>query len=353
MGYGVHVFAPGSGTPAGQLADREVCAPYGDLDAVRDFARGVQVVTFEFENIPAGAAEAAAEIVPVRPGGDLLHQTQQRAREKTALEGHGIPVAPFALIEDAEQLEAAGARIGFPGVMKTTSWGYDGRGQRRIEVAGDLAPAFADLGGQPVVLEGFIDFDCEISVVGARGTDGQVALYEPVLNRHQNHILDVTLCPAPVAPAVRDEALKIARHVLESFEVVGVLCVEFFVRRDGSLLVNELAPRPHNSGHITIDAHDCSQFEQQVRAICGLPLGSVERTVPAAAMVNLLGDVWSGGTPHWEQALQDPKLHLHLYGKETPRPGRKMGHLVVTADTPEDAERRALEARDALYSQGR
>lgn len=348
MGYVVSVFAPEDDTPAGQIAYREVRAPYGDLDAVERFAREVAVVTFEFENVPAATAQAAARHAPVRPSGELLHITQDRIREKRALTADGLPVAPFAILRSADDLSAAAANVGFPAVLKTASWGYDGQGQRTVPSAAELEPAWRALGAVPAVLERFVPFAAELSVVGARGLDGAIALYEPVLNRHRQHVLDVTLCPAPVSPRVRDAALAIAREALARFDVVGVLCVELFLLADGSLVVNELAPRPHNSGHLTLDAHVCCQFEQQVRAVCGLPLGSTERKVPAAAMVNLLGDCWSEGPPDFAAALADPGVRLHLYGKQDARPGRKMGHLTVTDATPEKAERRALAARAAL-----
>ncbi len=348
MGYRVTVFAPGDDTPAGQIAYREIRASYEDLDAVERFAREVAAVTFEFENVPAATAQAAARYAPVRPSGELLHATQDRVREKRALTANGLPVAPFALLGSAEELQAAAAAVGFPAVLKTAAWGYDGHGQRLVERAEDLEPAWRSLGAAPSVLEGFVPFAAELSVVGARGLDGEIALYEPVLNRHRDHVLDVTLCPAPVPPRVRDEALAIARDVLEHLQVIGVLCVELFLLADGSLLVNELAPRPHNSGHVSMDAHVCCQFEQQVRAVCGLPLGSTQRTVPAAVMANLLGDSWAAGPPDFAAALADPGVRLHLYGKQHARPGRKMGHLTVAAPTLAEAERRALAARAAL-----
>lgn len=348
MGYRVSVFAPGDDTPAGQIAYREVRASYDDLEAVERFARDVDAVTFEFENVPAATAEAAARHAPVRPAGALLHITQNRVREKRALTQHGLPVAPFAVVTTEKDVEDALESVGCPSILKTSAWGYDGHGQRRIERNEDLLPAWRELGGKAAVLERRIDFTAELSVVGARGLDGRIALYEPVFNRHKNHVLDVTLCPAPVPDSVRKDAAAIAREVLEGFEVVGVLCVELFLLEDGSLLVNELAPRPHNSGHITIDAHSCCQFEQQVRAVCGLPLGSTERTVPAAAMANLLGDLWMGEAPDWAAALADPGVRLHLYGKEGPVPGRKMGHLTVADSTVEMAEKRALLARSSV-----
>jgi 5-(carboxyamino)imidazole ribonucleotide synthase len=348
MGYRINVFAPEDDTPAGQIAYREVRAPYEDLEAVERFARGVEVVTFEFENIPVVATEAAARHAPVRPAGSLLHTTQNRAREKRALRAQGIPVARFAVLESEAQIPAALEDVGLPAVLKTSAWGYDGKGQQVVRDEGALRAALAALEGAPAVLERLIPFVAELSVVGARGIDGSVALYEPMLNRHRDHVLDVTLCPAPVPLATRKDALDLARTILEAFEVVGVLCVEMFLLEDGSLLVNELAPRPHNSGHVTLDAHRCCQFEQQVRAVCALPLGSTERTAPAAAMANLLGDLWHDGPPDWAAALADPEVRLHLYGKAEPRPGRKMGHLSVAAASIEEAERRAHAARQAL-----
>lgn len=348
LGYRVGVLAPGSDGPAGQVADLVVDAAYDDLAAVEDFARQVDVLTFEFENVSAAAVEAAARHVPVRPAGSFLHLTQDRAREKEGLRALGLPTAPFAVLREEDDLAAAAKAIGFPAILKTSSWGYDGLGQRRIEDAGGLAAAWEDLDRLPCVLEGLVPFVEELSVVGARGVDGDLALYEPVLNRHERHILDLTLCPAPVAAATLDAAHDIARTILEVHEVVGVLCVELFLLADGALVVNEIAPRPHNSGHLTIDAHACSQFEQQVRAVCGLPLGSTAAKRPAAAMANLLGDLWRGGEPDWAAALALEGVALHLYGKGEPRRGRKMGHLTVTAADVEEAGRRALEARARL-----
>jgi 5-(carboxyamino)imidazole ribonucleotide synthase len=348
LGYRVGVLAPGSDGPAGQVADLVVDAAYDDLAAVEDFARQVDVLTFEFENVSAAAVEAAARHVPVRPAGSFLHLTQDRAREKEGLRALGLPTAPFAVLREEDDLAAAAKAIGFPAILKTSSWGYDGLGQRRIEDAGGLAAAWEDLDRLPCVLEGLVPFVEELSVVGARGVDGDLALYEPVLNRHERHILDLTLCPAPVAAATLDAAHDIARTILEVHEVVGVLCVELFLLAGGALVVNEIAPRPHNSGHLTIDAHACSQFEQQVRAVCGLPLGSTARRAPAAAMANLLGDLWLDGTPDWSAVFAAPGVALHLYGKTEARRGRKMGHLTVVDQDLAGAERRALAARAAL-----
>ena len=349
MGYRVHTLSPDYDTPTGQVADREVQAAYDDLDAVRDFARGVDVVTFEFENVSAAAAEAAAELAPVRPAGAVLHATQHRLREKGFLAGAGFPVTPFAAVRSLDDLRAALAALGTPAVLKTAGWGYDGKGQVRIADPGEAEAAWGSLGGQEAILEAFVDFDREVSVVAARGLDGSFAHFGVIENRHHRHILDVSTAPAAVPPGVEREAVAIARGILEGLGVVGVLAVEMFLTRDGRLLVNELAPRPHNSGHLTFDACVTSQFEQQLRAICGLPLGSTELLRPAA-MANLLGDLWSGGEPDWEAACRFPEVKLHLYGKAEARPGRKMGHLTALAATVEEARERVVKARAALTS---
>jgi 5-(carboxyamino)imidazole ribonucleotide synthase len=347
MGYRVHTLSPDTDTPTGQVADREIQAAYDDLDAVREFARGVDVVTFEFENVSAAATEAAAAYAPVRPAGAVLHTTQHRLREKTFLAQAGIPVAPFAPVRSLADLEAALATLGTPAVLKTAGWGYDGKGQVKIAAPGEAAAAWRTIGGQEAILEAFVDFDREVSVVAARGLDGAFAHFGVIENRHQRHILDVSIAPAAVPPAVEREAVEIARGILEGLEVVGVLCVEMFLCRDGRLLVNELAPRPHNSGHLTFDACVTSQFEQQLRAICGLTLGSPELLRPAA-MANLLGDLWADGDPDWAAACRYPGVKLHLYGKADARPGRKMGHLTALAATPEAAMAQVVAARAAL-----
>jgi 5-(carboxyamino)imidazole ribonucleotide synthase len=349
MGYRVHAFSPDRDTPTGQVADLEVTAAYDDLDALRAFARGVQAVTFEFENVPAASVAAISEIVPVRPSGLVLHTAQHRAREKTFLAGAGLPVTPFALIDSAEDLTAALARLGAPAVLKTASFGYDGKGQVKLRTAdrAEAEAAWTSLGRVPCVLEAFIAFEREVSVIAARGVAGDVAVYDLFDNSHRHHILDVTVAPADVPPAVQAEARRIAAATLEALDVVGLLCVEMFLTPDGRLLINEVAPRPHNSGHLTFDACVTSQFEQQLRAVCGLPLGSTQLLRPAA-MANLLGDEWANGEPRWADALRLPNVKLHLYGKSDPRPGRKMGHLTALADTREEAVRTVLAARAAL-----
>jgi 5-(carboxyamino)imidazole ribonucleotide synthase len=352
MGYRVHTYSPDRETPTGQVADVEVTAPWEDLDAVRRFAREASVVTFEFENVPAATAEAAAEEAPVRPAGGILHITQHRLREKAFLEKAGFPVAPFAPATSLDELQGALAHVGSPAVLKIAGYGYDGKGQYRLTSPAAAAAAWERAGGQPSIVEAFVDFEREISVVAARGLDGAIAHWGAIENHHRLHILDVSLAPARVEERVAREAIRLAEGLLEALDLVGVLCVEFFVTRCGRLLVNELAPRPHNSGHFTFDASITSQFEQQLRAVCGLPLGSTGQLRPAA-MANLLGDLWRGGEPDWAAACRSPEVKLHLYGKLEPRPGRKMGHLTALAPSVEAAERLVLDARDALTGPGR
>ena len=348
MGYRIHTYSPDHDSPTGQVADREVVASYEDEDSLRDFVAHVDVVTFEFENVPALVAKIA-EIagVPVRPSGKVLHTTQQRGREKQFLAAAGLPVAPFALVTTLPQLEAALADLGTPAVLKTAAFGYDGKGQVKIERMGQAADAWLALGGQPAVLEAFVHFQHEISVVAARGVDGTFVHYGALENIHHNHILDLTIAPARIPAEVAEQAVALARATLEKLDVVGVLCVEFFWADDGRLLINELAPRPHNSGHLTIEAAYTSQFEQQVRAICGLPLGSTLLLRPAA-MANLLGDVWRDGEPDWAAALAIPGVKLHLYGKQSARIGRKMGHITALAPTVEEAVANVVAARLAV-----
>jgi 5-(carboxyamino)imidazole ribonucleotide synthase len=348
LGFRFAVFSDDEDGPAAQIADRAVSAAYDDEAAVEAFARTVDAVSFEFENVPSIAGETAARSTTVRPNVSLLHTVQDRTREKNGLTGIGLPVATFHAIATEQDLADAAIRIPGAGVLKTSSFGYDGKGQTRVASADDLPAAWERLGRVACVLEELVPFEEEISVVVARGVDGDVAVYEPFANEHANHILDVTVCPADVDERTLAEVHRIARDVVEGFDVVGVLCIEMFRLADGTVLVNEIAPRPHNSGHLTIDAHVCSQFEQQARAVAGLPLGSAERIGPPAAMANLLGDLWADGPPEWSAALALPGVSLHLYGKDEARPGRKMGHLMALGATPAEAAARAREARAAL-----
>jgi len=346
MGYRVHVLSPDTDTPTGQVADVEVTASYNDRSAIEKFANDVEVVTFEFENVPLETVEWVAQQVPVRPAGRVLHTTQHRLREKTFLRDNGFPVAPFHAIHDELALESAPDAL-LPGILKTAAWGYDGKGQVKVDNRESLENAWRNELKQEAILEALIPFEKECSVVAVRGLDGTVACYDPIENLHTKHILDVSISPARISDAARRKALELAAAVMESLEVVGVLCVEFFLAPGDQLLINELAPRPHNSGHLTIDAHVACQFEQQVRAICGLPLGSTQQVRPAA-MINLLGDVWMPSTPDWVAACSDPDLKLHLYGKREPRVGRKMGHLTVTANNVESAVAKARSAKARL-----
>lgn len=349
MDYRFAAFGPrAEDSPAGQVADWVVSGDYTDRDAVRTFVRSVDVVTFEFENVAAEVAEIAAEEgVPVRPDGSVLHTAQNRLREKTFFAEAGLPVTPFVHVESEDALRAALDRVGTPAILKTVAFGYDGKGQVRIDDAADVAEAWQALSGAPAILEAFVDFEYEVSVVAARGADGEFVSYPLIENRHHDHILDVSIVPAQVSPAVEARAAELARAVLDALDVVGVLCVEFFLTQEGELLINEMAPRPHNSGHLTVDAAVTSQFEQQLRAVCGLPLGD-PTLMGAAVMVNLLGDLWAAGEPDWAALGAVPNCKLHLYGKRDARPGRKMGHATVLAEHVADALDTAMRAREAL-----
>ena len=346
LGYRIHVLSPESDTPTGQVADKEIQASYQDLKAVEDFAAEVDVVTFEFENVDSQTVEAIERNTRVHPAGRVLHTTQHRLREKNFLQSISVPVTPFAAIRSQEDLENA-ASTHAPGVLKTAAWGYDGKGQVKVEAPTDVIAAWEQIDRAEAIFEKFVDFNQELSIVAARGQDGECAFYGPMANLHENHILSISVCPGGFSEKVTSEAQEITRAILEALNYVGTLCVEFFLTQDGSLLVNELAPRPHNSGHLTIDGHRTCQFEQQVRAIAGLPLGSPAQIKPAA-MVNLLGDVWQNGDPDWSSALANNNLKLHLYGKREARVGRKMGHINILSDTPESAKQLAVSALQSL-----
>lgn len=348
MGYRVHVLSPDDDTPTGQVADVEIKAAYEDADAVANFAKAVDVVSFEFENVLSETIDVVERFAPVRPAGRVLHTTQNRLREKTFLREAGLPVTPFLEIRQAAELAQIPNHF-FPAVLKTASWGYDGKGQSRIDKRDDLEQVWPQFEPGPAILEQFVDFERELSVVAARGQDGSFAFFDPIENAHANHILDLSVSPADIDAQTRDQAIEIARSVFEQLDVIGVLCVEFFLTRDRRLLINELAPRPHNSGHLTIDAHISCQFEQQVRAVCGLPLGATDQLRPAA-MANLLGDLWESGPPRWHRACADPQVKLHLYGKRDARIGRKMGHLTALGDNPQDALARVSQARRLLVA---
>ncbi|MDC0741962.1 5-(carboxyamino)imidazole ribonucleotide synthase [Polyangium mundeleinium] len=349
MGYRVHALDPSQDGPAGQVADVEVVAPYEDVDAARRFAEAVDVVTFEFENVPSETLAAVAERRPVYPSPAVLDTCRHRLREKRFLAKGGFPVAGFAEIRTEDELRAALVRLGTPAILKTAEFGYDGKGQVRIDAPESAGRAFQALGGKLGVLEAFVPFACELSVVVARSHEGDIVPFEVAENRHARHILDVSLAPAGVPAAARARATEVASDIAKAIDLVGVLGVEMFYLPNGDIVVNELAPRPHNSGHYTFDACVTSQFEQQLRAVCGLPLGEPTLLRPAA-MANLLGDLWEHGEPQWDRAAAFPDVKIHLYGKTEARPGRKMGHLVAMAETAEKASARVLAARSALVS---
>ena len=341
MGYRVHTVDPTPDSPTGQISDQEYNTAFDDIPTLLEFAQGVDVVTYEFENIPIEALDALAAKVPLRPGRDVLYTTQNRRREKEFLRRSGFPVGPFRVVEGEQDLRAAVTWIGFPCVLKTADFGYDGKGQQKITHESDLAEVWKRHGPRAGVLEAWINFAAELSVVVARSAtpergEHQIQTFPPTVNEHENHILATSVAPAPLADSILLRAQSIASDIASRLDVIGLLAVEFFLTRRGDLLVNELAPRPHNSGHYSFDACVTSQFEQQLRAVCGLPLGQT-RLLSPVVMRNLLGDIWEGGVPDWSRLLELPGLRLHLYGKSEPRPGRKMGHYSVLSPTLEQA----------------
>jgi 5-(carboxyamino)imidazole ribonucleotide synthase len=324
LGYVCHIFTPEADAPASQVATRTFRADYDDLAALEAFADSCDVITFEFENVSAEGLARLAYHRPVRPSPFVLEISQDRLAEKTFVtERARARTAPFARINDREELALALEEIGLPAVLKTTRLGYDGKGQARVTSRAEAEAAFAALEPKPLILEGFVDFAAELSVVLARGADGTIAAFDPVLNHHHQHILDLTLAPAPIPPEIAEEAQRIAARIAEALDLVGLLCVEMFLDRDGRILVNEIAPRPHNSGHWTIDACPVSQFELHIRAVAGLPLPAPRRHSDAV-MKNLVGPEEIG---LWAEILATPGLILHHYGKREARPGRKMGHV--------------------------
>jgi len=322
LGYKTHIYCPEDACPASQVAYATTAAAYEDKEALTAFARAVDVVTFEFENIPADSVRLLEGLVPVRPGWKVLETAQDRVVEKSFFNNLGIATAPWRAVNSLEDLEAAVAALGRPSVLKTSRFGYDGKGQVKITAATDLAAAWNSIGKVPAILEGFVDFACEVSVIVARGLDGKAVSFDLVENRHKNHILDVTIAPAGISAALAEQGRAIADKAAQALELVGLLAIELFVTRDGRLLVNEMAPRPHNSGHWTQDACLTDQFEQFTRAVCGLPLGDASRHSDAT-MTNLIGD----DMDQVPALLAEPGARLHLYGKSEARPGRKMGHV--------------------------
>ena len=346
LGYRIAVLDPDPDSPAGRIADLHIRADYTDAAALAQLAACCAAVTTEFENVPAASLIALATRCRVAPGADAVAIVQDRAREKSWLAGHGFATAPFALIEDATQVDAALATTGAPAVLKVARLGYDGKGQARVDSREDARAAFHAFGGVACVLEGWVRLEREVSVVLARNDSGECACFPAAENRHTNGILDVSRVPARLSPELARAAETQTRAIADALAYVGVMAVEFFVA-DGRLLVNEIAPRPHNSGHYTLDACLTDQFEQQVRALCGLPLGAT-RLLSPVAMVNLLGERWQHGEPAWGKLFAQPNVKLHLYGKTAARPGRKMGHFNVLDADVEAAQQLAESLRDAL-----
>lgn len=322
MGYKTHIFTPEKDSPASHVATATTIGAYQDATALRAFAQSVDVITFEFENIPAETLEMLDAITVVRPKPSVLFTTRHRLREKEFIRAQGISTAPFAPVRTADELGQAIKTIGTPSVLKTCELGYDGKGQVVIKSPEEAAKAWASLGKTDCILEGFINFTAEASMIVARSTHGEMRCYPLVENIHRDHILYKTIAPAPFINEHQDAAVKIAKTLAEQLDVVGLLAVELFVTKDG-LLVNELAPRPHNSGHWSMEGAPTAQFEQHVRAICGWALG--DTTARPCEMINLLGDEWK----LWEEYAKKPEAHVHLYGKTESRPGRKMGHVTL------------------------
>lgn len=353
MGYRTLVWTGGLEAPAIVVADEAIDLPFDSPEALEHFVAKAAVATVEFENIPRETLEAVAAKVALHPSPNAVAICQHREREKNFLKQHGIPHAPFEVVASADELAAALGRIGTPAVLKTAAFGYDGKGQQKLEGGEDLAAVWASFGTDRAVLEGFIRFERELSVMVARSADGSMVAYDPAENRHRHHILDVSIVPARVSPAVLAEAKVIACRVAEALDYRGIMGVEFFHLPDGSLLVNEMAPRPHNSGHHTLDACATSQFEQQVRVICGLPAGSPKLLSPVV-MLNLLGDMWPGEEeqPDWQPIFADGLASLHLYGKRRAVGRRKMGHANFLGSEADEALRRAEAAKVALLRKG-
>lgn len=348
LGYKVRTFDPSASACAAGVADEHITAEWNDTAALQRFASGCGRITLEFENIPPATVEFLAKSVPCHPSANVLAICQNRRREKEFLRASGIPCANFAVVSSLIELQAAVKSIGFPCVLKTADFGYDGKGQVKLPTdATDLKAAWEKIGAPVGVLEAWVPFQMEISVLVARTVDGRTAVYDPAENIHRNHILHLSISPARISESTSKEAKDLAVSIADKINLVGLLAVEMFVK-EGRIIVNELAPRPHNSGHQTFDAHQTSQFEQHIRAVCGLPLGGTKPLAPSA-MVNLLGYLWRGGQePDWTKVLSEPSAKLHLYDKGKAAPGRKMGHITVTASTLEEAIRRAEALHAAL-----
>ncbi|TXF13291.1 5-(carboxyamino)imidazole ribonucleotide synthase [Pelomicrobium methylotrophicum] len=352
MGYRVAVLDPGLHSPAGDVADEHILADYDDPEGLAHLARSCAAATTEFENVPAEALRFLAQYCVVSPAADSVAVAQDRIREKEFLAGAGFEVTPFAVIREGTELEGFGAGMLYPGILKVSRFGYDGKGQASVAGPAEALRAWRAMGGEPCVLEKRMSLAAEVSVVVARDFAGRVCTFPVAENQHRHGILDVSIVPARVPETLAEQARSVAVAVAQALDYRGVLCVEMFVLGDGRLLVNEIAPRPHNSGHYTLDACVTSQFEQQVRVLAGLPLGDPGLHCPAV-MVNLLGDLWAHGEPDWRLVLEHPRAKLHLYGKREARPRRKMGHYTVLADSVEAALSTALAIKERLERSSR
>ncbi len=347
MGYRVVVLDPDPHSPAGLIADQHINADYQDRAALQMLGDECAAITTEFENIPAESLEFLEQYCPVRPGADAVRIAQNRINEKTFIRQQGLATAPFAAIYEAADIADAISGLQPPLLLKTASMGYDGKGQQQVSTADEAGAAFIQAGGAPCILEEMVELEREISVVLVRNTSGLTAIYPVGENRHVNGILDTTIVPSGADTAITDAAIDIARQLADAMNYCGVLAVEFFCTRQGELLINEMAPRPHNSGHYTVDACATSQFEQQVRMMCGL-MPSDTKLLSAVVMTNLMGDIWNDGDPAWQHVLNEPGAHLHLYGKREARPGRKMGHINCLADDADSALQVTAKIRAAL-----
>lgn len=351
MGYRVIVLDPDKNSPAGMIASEHICADYRDAAALERMSRECAAVTTEFENVHADSLRILARHTVVRPGGDAVAIVQDRAQEKSFLRDNGFATAPFALVNTAADLEAALKATGFPALLKISRFGYDGKGQMKVNSLDEAKTAYAAMGNEICVVEGFLPLVAELSVVLARDHAGKTACYPAAENQHRNGILDISMVPARVSQKIADQARDMAVGIAGKLNYCGVMAVEFFLLEGDRIVVNEIAPRPHNSGHYTLDACLTDQFEQQVRALCGLPLGE-PRLFSPVVMVNLLGDVWGDSQPAWGALLKHPNIKLHLYGKQAARPGRKMGHFNCVAQTLEAGLATALAARAAIGVEG-
>ena len=342
LGYRIHIYDPQEDCPAASVADRVFAGAFTEESKLKTFLDSIDVLTFEFENVAPGLLRSLAPDLPIRPSPGILETAQHRVREKLFFREHGLPCAPFHIVRSAEDLAAATADLGFPCVLKTAAFGYDGKGQQTFRKEACWEDIWADFGAPEGVVEKWLTFAHELSVLIARSPSGAMAHFAPAANEHRHHILHTSMVPGPFPEAVQTAAVNLARRVAEALQLEGLLAVEMFLTHEGELVLNEMAPRPHNSGHHTIEACVTSQFEQHIRAICDLPLGDPGLRHPVV-MTNLLGDLWQDGEPDWTKVLNDPRQKLHLYGKTDARPGRKMGHFTTLGDPGQEppAERAA------------